>query len=232
LREIERVVNDRHGTVPDTDDADVYLIPVAQCFRKILVDKGKPASVDAVMQRFGFWCERWAPGLSTDQVADIVRGVLAQPKLDADDDLGATLRLSYADRQRLGIRTIGSYDVDRKSRTKLARARKQERDRLHAEEIRRAKGAIPRAVYEARGLSKMKPWEKMGISRATYYRRGANAHAEIETSPSPHSSFYQQATDLSRLAQGQPQGPAPCLPPYHSARTVNPFGVSLRSPFG
>jgi transcription initiation factor TFIIIB Brf1 subunit/transcription initiation factor TFIIB len=32
--------------------------------------------------------------------------------------------------------------------------------------------AIPRAEYEANSISRAKPWEVMGISRATWYRHG------------------------------------------------------------
>jgi hypothetical protein len=197
LREIELIVKYRHhGIVPATDDADLYLAPIAQCFRKILTDNGKLVPVNtpnhvgincgAVMKRFGFWLEDWAPHVTTDHAADIVRQVLAQRRiLDADDDLGAKLRLSHADRHRLKIRTIGSFDVDRKSRRKLQKIKKRERDRIDALKRRRAKGALPRAEYEAGSLSGARPWREMGISRATYYRRRSAQH---ETSPSSHPS--------------------------------------------
>lgn len=32
--------------------------------------------------------------------------------------------------------------------------------------------AMPREEYEANSYSRTKPWEKLGISRATWYRRG------------------------------------------------------------
>jgi hypothetical protein len=67
----------------------------------------------------------------------------------------------------LKIRTIGCFDQDRKSRRKLQKIRKRERDRIDAVERRRAKGALPRAEYEARSLSDARPWREMGISRAT-----------------------------------------------------------------
>ena len=146
LRELERIIKARHGTVPCTDDADLYLLPVARCFRKIMVDNGKPVSVDEVMNRFGLWCETWAPNLTSSQAADIVSQVLAEPaKIDRDDELGASLRLPYAERLRLKITTIGSYDVDRKSRKELAKTRRRERDRRRAEKKRRASGARSRS---------------------------------------------------------------------------------------
>jgi hypothetical protein len=118
---------------------------------------------------FWFWCQsRWAPHVSGDEAAEIVRHVHAgSPKLIADDVLGKALRLSYADRDRLKIRAIGCFDADKALRKKLAKARRRERDRLRAAEKRKANGATPRA----NSLSQTKPWEEMGISRRTYERR-------------------------------------------------------------
>jgi hypothetical protein len=183
LREIERIIKDRHGIVLATDDADLYLNPVAECLRKIAVDRGRPASVDSVTDRFGFWCQRWAPHVTASEAAQLVRGVFARTsKWTTDDDLGASLRLGYADRTRLAIRTIGSHDVNKKARARLTKARRRERDRLRAAEKRKANGATPRAVYLATSLSATQPWKQMGISRRTYYRR-------IGTSASPHPSI-------------------------------------------
>jgi hypothetical protein len=109
---------------------------------------------------FWFWCQsRWAPHVSGDEAAEIVRHVHAgSPKLIADDVLGKALRLSYADRDRLKIRAIGCFDADKALRKKLAKARRRERDRLRAAEKRKANGATPRA----NSLSQTKPWEEMG----------------------------------------------------------------------
>ena len=51
----------------------------------------------------------------------------------------------------------------------VAKGRKLEADR---ERWREAHGSIPREQYEARSLSKEKPWERLGMSRATWYRQG------------------------------------------------------------
>ncbi len=188
LREIERIIADRHGIVPATDDADLYLSPVAECFCKVAIDRGRPASVDSVSERFGFWCQRWAPHVAAAEAAELVRNALARAsRLTPADDLGTSLRLSYADRTRFGIRTIGSHDANKAARQKLSRARKRERDRLRAAEKRKATGATPRAVYQAHSVSKTKPWEQLGISRRTYYRR--MALAALGTGPSPHPSI-------------------------------------------
>jgi hypothetical protein len=183
--------------VPDTDDADIYLLPVARCYHKILADKGKQVSVEMLLDRLGLWCDTWAPHLTPDQVADVVDRVLDGPSIfENDDELGKRLRVSYADRRRLKLRTIGAYDVNRKSRKKLQRAEKRRRDRLDAEKRRRANGAMPRAQYEANSLSKTKPWERMGISRAKYYR--LPPEQRIETSASPHPSISMSDGLVSR----------------------------------
>lgn len=70
-----------------------------------------------------------------------------------------------SDAEQQHLKTIISSD--------LARQRDAKRDTVR----RRAAGAVPRSQYESGSISKIKPWEAEGISRATWYRRR-------ETSPS------------------------------------------------
>ncbi|KIG47302.1 hypothetical protein PU53_24700, partial [Escherichia coli] len=59
-------------------------------------------------------------------------------------------------------------------------------DRLRDEERRRAAGQLEREAYEANSLSRQKPWEAMGMSRAKWYRLGKpSPQQNSETSPSP-----------------------------------------------
>jgi len=58
------------------------------------------------------------------------------------------------------LRTIISVEEAKRRRAKRERAR------------RAASGAIPRGEYEAGSVSAKKPWEALGISRATWYRLG------------------------------------------------------------
>jgi hypothetical protein len=204
IREIERVVADRHGRVPETDDCDIYLRHVAHCFRKIVIDRGKPATAAGIMKTFGFWCRTWAPNIGDQQLMEIVREVARSRKFPADDAVGKDLRLSYADRRRLKITAIGSYDTDRAARTRLAKARKKERDRLRAAEKRKAAGATPRAE----SLSQTQPWKLVNKSRATYYRDLKRAR---ETDSSPHPSSYSQATNLSQTPDVATPSPLPVV---------------------
>jgi hypothetical protein len=55
--------------------------------------------------------------------------------------------------------------------TKERTAWQKEKDRLYQRERRRSKGVKPRHEYEANSLSATKPWQQLGISRSSWYRR-------------------------------------------------------------
>jgi hypothetical protein len=216
LRQIERVIAARHGRVLETDDADIYLIHVAHCFRQTAIDRGKPATIDGIKTTFGFWCRTWAPHFGDEQLMEIVRKVARSRKLPGDDVVGRDLRVSYEERRQLKATAIGSYDVDRAGRTKRAKTRRQKRDRLRTEKKRRAAGAVPRAVYEANSLSKTEPWKAEGISRRTWERRrkaAAAAAGGFDASPSPHPSSSCGATDLRHDVVGTSDVAGPSLLP-------------------
>jgi hypothetical protein len=59
----------------------------------------------------------------------------------------------------------------------------KERDRERHTARRRAAGAVDRATYEANSESRQKPWEALGMSRASWYRAGKPAVPADETSP-------------------------------------------------
>ena len=59
LRELERVIGARHGVVPATDDADVYLVPVAQCLRRLCEQRTGPRAL-TLRDRMQGWAQRFA----------------------------------------------------------------------------------------------------------------------------------------------------------------------------
>ncbi len=75
-----------------------------------------------------------------------------------------------------------SDDEQRKLRTLISRDMAAERHRKRDEARRRAAGAVDRATYEANSASRQKPWEALGMSRASWYRAGKPTPA-VETSP-------------------------------------------------
>jgi hypothetical protein len=79
------------------------------------------------------------------------------------DNLARFLGLTYAQRQHLRIKTIGSIDVKKRARKVL----RQRKDRLAKEEGRRKLGMRP----QSESLSATEPWRELGMSRAAWYRR-------------------------------------------------------------
>jgi hypothetical protein len=79
---------------------------------------------------------------------------------------------------KLGLRQLIPADL---------RAERNKRERTRR---RRAAGALPRPIWEAANpISRLKPWESEGISRAKWYRRPAAERerqlAQLETGPVP-----------------------------------------------
>jgi hypothetical protein len=122
------------------------------------------------------WIETWAPWLTAGEQRDIVPAILANPQRWKADALAWRLRLTMEQRTMLGITTIGAIDLARAAR--LKRRNKLERERRTRN--RRVQGAKPRRQYEQESISRTKPWEAEGISRAQWYR---NRKRENETSP-------------------------------------------------
>lgn len=194
LREIERLIVYRDGVVPPTEDCNLYLEPIARCFRRNLADKGKPAQVENVVERFEAWQCRFGPELTRQHFEAAAVAALRHPRLETANMLGRRLCLTDQERTLLKITTFRGPDLTAGQHARRRRERKRERDRLRAARKRAERGAIPRSEYLAGSKARTRPWEAMGISRATYYRKLKGApptetglspqQAEIETRPS------------------------------------------------
>src|SRR5262249_34991638 len=92
-------------------------------------------------------------------------------RLASADKLAKIMGLEYADRQRLGIFTIGAIDKTKRQRAIERLERKREYARMRAEAKRRERGGVSRKGYLTASLSQTGPWEAEGISRRTWERR-------------------------------------------------------------
>jgi hypothetical protein len=163
LREIERLFAHRYGgRLPDDDAGMEDLVLAAN-----QISQMDGNAEDHILR----WAWEWAYWLFDRKDVDPVvfaRRVSQNPRRYKADTLARLLNLTMADRISLGITTIGAIDCNKQKRAELRRERK----RAYAEVRRRASGAKPRAEYEAESLSRTKPWERMGMSRSTWYARG------------------------------------------------------------
>jgi hypothetical protein len=93
-----------------------------------------------------------------------VKQVGCSPRYWTSPALSEALRLTEAERVALGgVPTIGAVDVTTEQRKEMRKARNKERKRRK----RRAAGMRP----QSESISRAKPWEKEGISRAKWYRQ-------------------------------------------------------------
>lgn len=204
LRELERIIAARHGSALDTDDADTYLEPVAQTLRRIYENKNGFATTAHVLDRLQVWAEVRTPQVSTGMLQEAAREAMQRPRMDTADVLAVRLNLTYAERTRLQITTIGACDLNKAGRIRKRKERKRARDRARAAAKRKERGVVARTIYLAQSLTRARPWEAKGISRRTYYRQLARA---IGTSPSP-SNLLSGGRPTCATGQTQPSRPS------------------------
>ncbi|UPJ78593.1 hypothetical protein IVB16_27480 [Bradyrhizobium sp. 183] len=167
VSELERIFTHRFGKLlpnnPEGREA-LQIFAEALCFTK-----------GRVSERLIGYVNARAPWASAEAEAMAV-AALSVARWQSADELAWRIGLSLVDRETLKIGTIGAVGLNKRQRTALQKAKKKHRDTLR----RRAKGAKSRAEYERHSISRAKPWEGLGLSRATYYRR---SKAQRETSP-------------------------------------------------
>jgi hypothetical protein len=97
LEELARIIRYRHGAQLDTDDADIYLVPVAQTLLRICVSKKGFASTKDVNERLQLWAQIRMPLVSEKQLEAAAQEAMRKPKLDKADPLAIHLKLKYAE---------------------------------------------------------------------------------------------------------------------------------------
>jgi hypothetical protein len=184
----------RYMQAGDTDDYDRWLIAWCWCNPGHDIEHLIEAS------------RRMGRKISRDEAEAVMdEAEASEPKRSAAA-VGRWLGVTDEIRERLKLWTIHPIDVGREQ----MKARRERRKRESKERRRRERGAILRADYEARSLSKAKPWEAEGISRRTWYRRQqqtvapplAPAAPEYTYSGSGSPRRYKIAADAMRAWTG------------------------------
>jgi hypothetical protein len=117
-------------------------------------------------QRWIFlFCRERALGLDPNDI-DVARLHPEKAK-----PLGEKLQLTAAERSLLRITTIAACDQTAEQSLALRKEHKRERERERRRRKRAAAGCTPREQYEARSKARTRPWEAVGISKRTWYRR-------------------------------------------------------------
>jgi hypothetical protein len=157
---VKTLLRDRYGVeLPDDDagaeDLRILLHVKANAYRPERRDKVLLGEI-----------ELQAPWMPDGEARQLAAEIALNPLKVTSDWLGRALNVDSATRERLSIWQIGAVDGDAQSR----KERRQQRDRERKRQARQ-----PRAEYRAgvaeNSAKHSRPWEALGISRATYYRR-------------------------------------------------------------
>lgn len=156
LRELERLYERRYRgrALPDDDDGRDSLELVAHHIAHL---RGE------VEHHIVAWASLWCPWLPQAEASALAARVAANPRRFKASTLAWRLRLTEVERAELEVTTIRSIgcitDQD-------VAERRRRRDR----ERKAGRRALARRA-RPEPLSRAKPWENEGVSRATWYRR-------------------------------------------------------------
>jgi hypothetical protein len=175
LGDLRRLLRDRcHGSVlPDDDAGREYLVelllPISLGPNEA-VKRSHAIEIWGPTDRMRREIELWAPWMSEDEARELRLDINATPmwqRKPVARTLGERLQVTYAERARLQLRTIGPCDMTEAAMTLMRKQKRRQRERLR----RQSRGVESRAEYLAASLSQTKPWEQEGISRRTWERR-------------------------------------------------------------
>jgi hypothetical protein len=190
LGDIKKVLRSRYGHILPDDDAGRADLELLLDVVSFVPDSGN---------RMKYQIEIWAPWMGAQESFHLIAAVQRKPdylrKITAAD-LGAKLNLTWNERQKLSIRTISAVGLTQEfAERRKERRREKARDRKARQ--RRKAGAKSRIAYRSTALAHLKPWERQGISRATWYRRRETVR---KTSASRNKLLDSSVTNLSQVS--------------------------------
>lgn len=221
LREIEAIIRHRFkGPIPDPDGTDD---------RDTCLDFVRAAAFSLTGQDIASWCRVFAPWATETDLVPIIAEASKRRRMMRADGVAGLLHVTMAERLALKLRTIGAADMEKSARTKFMKGRKKERDRTRREQERRAAGMKDRESYVAQSISTAKPWEALGMSRRTWYRKGK---PEVGTSVSRIEVIGKSDGPVPPVI-GKSDGPASLpLRSHRSVRGAHGEGLGDHPPAG
>lgn len=193
IRELSKLARD---LFPDgQDDYVLPETPIGQHLAVALITHLARAG-----QRDSRWlstfCRTRAPWLDPDEI-DVTK---LQP--DKAQALGNKLELTAERRTRLHIASIAPCDQTPEQRAAIRKEQKRQRDREYRRRKRIEADSMRRDQWlAAHTTTRDEPWLKLGISRATYYRRKQGGRAPA--SARRHSNSRTKAGKTRDLRSGE-----------------------------
>jgi hypothetical protein len=193
LGHVKRLLLDRYGFSLPHDDAG------AEDLRILLHVKANACRPEQRERALRNEIELQAPWMPAEEAERIAREITLKPLKVTSAWLGRELGVDSATRERLGIWQIGAVDPDPQG----GRERRRQRDRERKRRTRQPRAEYLANVSRASERS-AKPWEALGIHRATYYRRQAKAATGFVQKPT-----IECATRSVRTSTAYHEGDAP-----------------------
>jgi hypothetical protein len=185
LREIEALISYRHNGPVNTDDGMIYFMAALSHLLVMPSEVSCRRATEPLV-----WAWRWVPRLVEEYglwlETTMRRDFTKAPRRLSADVMAKMLRVTKAERDALGLKTIGAIDF-----TKAQRAEARKRcDQEYQKDARRKRGATSREHSK----TATQPWKAEGMSRASWYRR--RKEAETISSATLHEA---RETDSSAI---------------------------------
>jgi hypothetical protein len=162
IKEARRLMRHRHGApMRDTELArhDVRFLAALM------------ARLSGGAKRFHNFATVEAPWLDRAEIDRVWAAATADPPHVTAHKIAQHFELTWQERVTVGIRNLPAVDAKGDTLRKLKAERRRELDRARKRRKRAKQGKVNRKQYLAAALTRSRPWEREGISRATWYRR-------------------------------------------------------------
>jgi hypothetical protein len=191
LAEEEALIAYRHGGPCDTDDGEAYLRAALPHILALPLTAATPMHrTNAIL-----WANRWVPRIldevTLEWLDNLEHEYATRPRLLRADTLAKMLGVTKAERDALGLTTIGAVDWNKRQRGEARKKRKAARQRAK-------RAASPNYTPREQSAAKTEPWISAGFNtRRTWERHGKPAPVAI---PCPSS----EATKTADVASSCP----------------------------
>jgi hypothetical protein len=171
LGDLRRLLRARCGPILPDDDAG----------REYLHELLLPISVGPYANiKMANAIEIWAPWMPQEEAQSLIDRTLISQRMPTARQLGERMGLTNAERERLRLKTIAACDLTLEQALQWRKAKRRARMRR----LRRLRGAMPQAT----STNRLRPWEREGISRATWYRRRETDSCPVRLSNTGHKT--------------------------------------------
>jgi hypothetical protein len=186
LGDLQRFLRKRYGhSLPD-DDAG------REDLRELLLLASLAYNPERTMRSMIKTWVKWMAQTEAEQLMDDITRTPIYLRKPSARLLGDRLGLTDRERQELAIVTIRPHDMTDEQLGQRRKAKDAERKWRK----RRAAKIKPREAWLANCKGRLKPWVKLGMSRASWYRKQAKLRQLRETSVS--AVKFKGRTDLSQ----------------------------------